>query len=120
MVENVIQIKIGITINVDVYEKHHICEKDYINGNIVVNSNIYGYGKYLASIIEDLVMKCDKIIDAEKRKTIQTNFNEKKKIIIKTFYILLDFLLITITLLIALSIYGYLIKYKAKQKHVMP
>ena len=45
----------------------------------MVNSYIYGYGKYLASIIEDLVMKCDKIIDAEKRKTIQTNFNGEKK-----------------------------------------
>ena len=77
MVENVIQIKIGITINVDVYEKHHICEKDYINGNIVVNSYIYGYGKYLASIIEDLVMKCDKIIDAEKKKLFKQTLMKK-------------------------------------------
>ena len=29
-------------------------------------------------------------------------------------------LLITITLLIAVSIYSYLIKYKAKQKHLLP
>ena len=33
------------------------------------------------------------------------------------FYILLVFLLVTIALLIAVSIYCYLIKYGAKQKH---
>ena len=47
----------------------------------------------------------------EETKTIPTNFNEKM-ITCKTqsFYILLVFLLITITLLIAVSIYCYLIK----------
>ena len=46
----------------------------------------------------------------------------KKKATYKTrnFYILLVFLLITITLLIAVSIYCYLIKYRAKQKHLIP
>ena len=34
------------------------------------------------------------------------------------FYILLAFLLITIALSIAVSIYCYLIKYQAKQKHL--
>ena len=38
----------------------------------------------------------------------------------KSFYILLTFLLITIKLLIAISIYYYLIKDKAKQKHLLP
>ena len=38
----------------------------------------------------------------------------------KCFYILLAFLLITIALLIAVSIYCYLIKYRAKQKHLLP
>ena len=38
----------------------------------------------------------------------------------KSFYILLAFLLITIALLISVSIYCYLIKYKAKQKHLLP
>ena len=37
----------------------------------------------------------------------------------KNFDILLTFLLITITLLITV-IYCYLIKYKAKQKHLLP
>ena len=46
----------------------------------------------------------------------------KKNIISKTqnFYILLAFLLITIGLLTAVSIYCYLIKYRAKQKHLLP
>ena len=45
-----------------------------------------------------------------------------KKATCKTqnFYILLAFLLITIALLIALSIYCYLIKYRAKVKHFLP
>ena len=51
-------------------------------------------GKYLASIIDDSVITCDKIIGAEKTKTVPTNFN-KKNITCKTqtFYILLAFLL---------------------------
>ena len=38
----------------------------------------------------------------------------------QNFYILLAFLLITITLLIAVSIYCYLIKYRVKQKYFLP
>ena len=67
----------------------------------------------------------DKVIDADaklsskhddKTKTIPTNFNEKKATCkMQNFYILLVFLLITIALLIAVSIYCYLIKYRAKQ-----
>ena len=37
----------------------------------------------------------------------------------QNFYILLTFLLITIALSIAVSIYCYLIKYGAKQKHLL-
>ena len=51
---------------------------------------------------------CDKIIGVE-----ETNFDKKENITCKTqhLYILLAFLLITISLLIAVSIYCYLIKY---------
>ena len=66
-------------------------------------------GKYLASIIYDLVITCDEIMDAE-TKSIPTNFNEKN-IACKTcknFYILLNFLLTTIASLIAVNIYFYL------------
>ena len=49
------------------------------------------------------------------------NFNEKKSTCkMQNFYILFEFLLITTTLLIAVSIYCYLIIYWAKQKHLLP
>ena len=48
-------------------------------------------------------------------KTIPTNFNEKNITCkAQNFFILLVFLLITMALLIAVSIYCYLIKYQAK------
>ena len=94
-------------------KKHHICGKDYIWNPAPCNCK---NGKYLASIIDNSVITCDKIINA-KTITIPTNFNEKNAIYnTKNFYILLVFLLITIALLIAVSVYCYLIKYKAKQK----
>ena len=76
-------------------------------------------GKNLASIIDDSVRTCDKFI--EETKTAPTNLSNKN-ITCKTqiFYIFLGFLLITIALLIAVSIYCYLIKYRAKQKHLLP
>ena len=57
---------------------------------------------------------CDEIV--EETKTVPTNFNEKKTPACKmqNFYILLAFLLITIVLLIVVSIYCYLIKFKSK------
>ena len=70
---------------------------------------------------------CDYIIDAEAKsndeetKTVPIN-SDRKSITCKTqnFYILLAFLLIIIPSLIAVSIYCYLIKYRAKQKHLLP
>ena len=57
----------------------------------------------------------------EKIKTIPTNFDEKNITCkTQTFYILLTFSLITITSLIAVSIYCYLIKYQAKQEYLLP
>ena len=53
---------------------------------------------------------------------IDGNIFSEKKASCKTqnLYILLAFLLITITLLISVSIYCYLIKYRAKQKYLLP
>ena len=73
--------------------KHHVCEKDYIWNPAA----------------------CDEIIDAEETKIIPKNIICETKI----FYVLLTLLLITIALLIAFSIYFCLIKYKAKQKHLL-
>ena len=73
--------------------------------------------------MDDSAIICDEVIKSydEEIKTIPTNFNEKN-ITCKTqnFYILLSFLLITIALLIAVSIYYYLIKYRGKEKHLLP
>ena len=53
--------------------------------------------------------------------TVPTNLNEKKAICkTQNFYILLAFLLINVVLLIVVNIYCYLIKYQAKQKHLLP
>ena len=71
---------------------------------------------------------CHEIIDKdpeaksnnEGTKIVSKHFDEKN-ITCKTqnFYILFPFLLITITLLIAASIYCYLMKYQAKQKQLL-
>ena len=67
------------------------------------------------------MITCDEII--EETKTVKTNFIEEnttckaKNIYI---YILLAFLSITIVLLIAASIYCCLIKYKSKEKQLLP
>ena len=105
--KNVIQINGGITIT--------ICEKDYIWH--VASTCSCENGKYLASVMDDSAIACDGVLESHDKetKTIPTNFNERKEI-----YILLVFLLITIALLITVSIYFYLIKYRAKQKHLFP
>ena len=62
--------------------------------------------------MDDSLIICDEVIELYEE---ETNFT-KKKAICKTqnSYILNDLLLITIALLIALSIYCYLIKYRGK------
>ena len=70
------------------------------------------------------MIRCDEILDADAE---AKSYNEKTKTALKniicetkSFYILLAFLLITTALMIAVSIYSYLIKYKAKQKYLLP
>ena len=62
-------------------------------------------------------------LNAMKLKSRTTNKQKEfQKILIKkrqNFYILFAFLLITITLLIVVSIYCYLIKSRVSQKHVI-
>ena len=74
--------------------------------------------KYLPSITDDLTIICDEVIESynEEVKTIPTIVNEKKITYKRqSFYILLVFLLTTTTLLIAVSIYCYLINYRVKK-----
>ena len=62
MVENVIQIKSGIMINVDVsVKKHNIYEKDYIWNSAKCSCK---NGKYLANIMDNSAITFDEIIDA--------------------------------------------------------
>ena len=70
-------------------------EKDYVWSRTTYNC---ANGEYLASIMDDAAIICDEIIYAEEK-------NQSKNITCKTpnFYILLVFLLITMTL-IAVSI----------------
>ena len=64
--------------------------------------------------MDDSAIMCDEIIESYND---GTNFNEKKATCKRqNFYILLALLLITIALLIAVSIYCYLIKYRVKWK----
>ena len=67
--------------------------------------------------MDDSAIMCDEVIESynEESKTIPTNFIEKKAACqTQIFYVLLAYLLITIALLITVSIYCYLIKYRAK------
>ena len=74
-------------------------------------------GKYLASIVDDSMITCDEI--TKETKTIPTTTVPASTVPTKSastnFCILVALLLITITLLIAVSIYCYLIKYQAKK-----
>ena len=98
-------------------KKHHISEKVYIWNPATCSCK---NGKYLANIIDNSVITCDEIMDAE-TKAVTTNFNKENAICkTKKFYIFLFFLLITIVLFIAVSIYCCLIKHTSKQKHLLP
>ena len=70
--------------------------------------------------MDNSAIMCDEVIESydEGTKAIPTNFNKKKTACkTKILYTLLAFLLITLTLLIAVSIYCYLINIK-KYKNV--
>ena len=99
-------------------KKHNVCEKDYVWNPAKCNCE---NGKYLASIIDDPTIICNEVIKSydEEVKTIPTNFNEKKVTCkMQSFYISLVFSFIAIALLIAVSIYCYLIKHR--RKHLLP
>ena len=67
--------------------------------------------------MDDSTIMCDEI----REETVPTNLNENKASCkTQIFYILLAFLSNTIALLIAVSIYCYMIKCRGKQKHLLP
>ena len=68
--------------------------------------------------MDDSVITCNRIIKSYDE---ETNLSEKKTTCkTQSFHILPTFLLISIALLIVFSIYCYLIKYRTKQKHILP
>ena len=70
--------------------------------------------------MDDSMIRCDDIFEEEEIKIITTNFNEKNAICkTQNLYILIAFLLIPIALLMAVSIYSYMIKHKSKQKYLL-
>ena len=94
-------------------KKRHICGKYYVWSPATCNCE---NGKYLASIMDDSGIFCAEVIESYDE---ERNFNDKKAVCkIQNFYILIAFLIITIALLIAVSIYCYLINYQAK--HLLP
>ena len=71
--------------------------------------------------MDDSAIMRDEIIDSYKEDAGAKSHDEKKAACkTQNFYILLAFLSITIALLIAVSIYCYLVRYRAKQKHLLP
>ena len=58
--------------------RYHLCEKDHIWNPVTYSSE---NGKYLTSIIDDSVIRCDEIINTEAKlnyeetKAVPTNFN---------------------------------------------
>ena len=89
MAETVIQIEIGIMVNVRVnvkIQKYFVCAKNILFGFYFIWNPATcscGNGKYLASIMDNSMIMCDEIIHAEAKsydeetKTIPTNFNKK-------------------------------------------
>ena len=58
MKQNVIQLNVGIMINVDVSVKN-VCEKDYVWNPVTCNCE---NEKYLASIMDDSANICDEVM----------------------------------------------------------
>ena len=126
MEENVIQINGGIMINVDMNVKknvkyvkkimfrislHEVVKMENIEQVLWMIQQLFAMNLYNDSENEEKEAKL-----YNEKKTIPKHFNDKKA----TCIILLEFLLITIALLIAVGIYCYFIKYQAKQKHLLP
>ena len=96
------------------YKKCYVWGKGFVWNPVTLSCE---NGKYLVSVKDDSAIICDEIIEQYNK----TNFNWMKATCkMKSFYIFLAFLLITITLLIAVSAYSYLIKYRAIQEHLLP
>ena len=120
MVENVIRIKSEITetnCRCKNLRKIHVCEKDNIcNPSTCTCEN----GNYLESIIGDSVITCNEIIEVTNlnRKLRGHKFKRKKVNLHYKNFLYFYILSITMSLLIIVSIYSYLVKHIWKRKHI--
>ena len=97
--QNLIQINGGIIVKIETV-------KNIMFGILL---HIIVKRKYIGSIIYDSMIMCDETINSDDKKV---NFNQKKSVCkIQNVYFLLDFLLMTIALWIAVIINCYSIKY---------
>ena len=92
-----------------------VCKKDYIWNRATCGCE---NGKYLSSVTEDSVIACDETIDTTE--TILTKTVPRKSTSTSFKFLYTGFLLITIALLVAVSIYCYLRKCQRKQKYLLP
>ena len=118
---NIFQINGGTTINIYTNLKNVIYVKKVIFG--ILLHAVAKTENTQQVFSNDSAITCDEIIESydEETKTIPRIFNENKATFkTQNFYISLVFLLITIALFIAVSIYCYLIKYRGKQIHLLP
>ena len=100
-----------------VCEKSQVCEKEHIwNPSTCSCKN----ENYLASAMGDSEIMCDEMIESynKEQKLFQQILMNRKQPIKCKISVLVPFFKITIALLIAVSIYCYLIKYQVKQKHL--
>ena len=56
-------------------KKHHICEKEYA---WIPSTCICENVKYLASIMDDLAIICDEVIEADAKLSLNNNGEERK------------------------------------------
>ena len=97
-------------------KKIHVCEKDYIcNPSTCTFEN----GNYLESIVGDSVITCNEIIEVTNlsRKLRVHKFKRKNVNLQYKNFLYFYILSITMSLLIIVSIYCYLIKHIWKRKH---
>ena len=85
VVGNVIQIRSGITTNVNASAKNIKYVKNMLNSAACSCEN----GKYLSSIVNDLGIMCDEIIDleAKKQKQLQQTLMKKMQSVKENIYI---------------------------------
>ena len=119
MEENVIQINGGIMINVDVNVKSVMYVKKIMFGillHVIVKMEKIQKVLWMIQGLRVMKLQNNTMKLCDKTEAIPKNFNENKTTCkMKKFYILLQFLSITIALLIAVSIYCCFTKYAAKR-----